>query len=83
MLLIYNCSAHRKENGLPNATKISPEFLPPNATRYFLPLDTGIASSLKSAYRKCLLSQVCNNIDSGSKLVYNVDIISAMKWVKD
>lgn len=46
-------------------------------------LNAEIISCVKTAYQKLLLFRVFDNVDSGEKMFYIVDILPAMKWVRE
>lgn len=83
LLLIDNCSAHGKDGTLPPLRHVRVEFLPPNATSKVQPLDAGIIAWVKGKYKRRLLFRVFDNIDMGSKSIYNVDILCAMRWTQE
>lgn len=83
LLLVDNCSAHGKHNTLPELSNVRVEFLPPNTTSKVQPLDAGIIAWVKNRYRRRLLMRVFDNIDMGRKSIYNVDVLTAMRWVSE
>lgn len=80
LLLIDNCSAHGRKDELPKLENVRVEFLPPNTTSKVQPLDAGIIAWVKSRFRRRLLFRVFDNIDAGKKSIYNIDILTAMRW---
>ncbi|XP_064462536.1 tigger transposable element-derived protein 6-like [Ornithodoros turicata] len=60
LLLLDNCAAHKIATQL-RAVRLL--FLPPNATSLLQPLDQGIIWSLKSLYRKRLVSRLVFDMD--------------------
>ena len=60
LLLVDNCSAHPKVQGL---TNIELRFLPPNTTSIIQPMDQGVIKNLKTLYRKEVLSSIITEID--------------------
>lgn len=83
LLLLDNCSAHGKAEDLPPLHNIRVIFLPPNTTSKVQPLDAGIIAWVKRRYRRRLLFRVFENIESGKNSIYNVDIITAIRWTYD
>ena len=63
LLLVDNCSAHPKVQGL---TNIELRFLPPNTTSIIQPMDQGVIKNLKCLYRKEVLSSIITEIDEHS-----------------
>lgn len=80
LLLLDNCSAHGTEDDLPPLQNVRVIFLPPNTTSRIQPLDAGIIAWVKRRYRRRLLFRVFENIESGKKSIYNVDILTAIRW---
>lgn len=83
LLLIDNCSAHGKEETMPHLDNVRVLFLPPNTTSKVQPLDAGIIAWVKNKYRTRLLLRVFDNIDMGRKSIYNVDVLTAMRWTTE
>lgn len=83
LLLIDNCSAHGTADSLPPLRNVRVQFLPPNTTSRVQPLDAGIIAWVKAKYKRRLLFRVFDNIDMGKKSIYNVDILTAMRWTKE
>lgn len=81
LLMVDNCSAHGSIGVLPPLQNVEVFFLPPNTTSHLQPLDAGIIAALKSKFRRRILFRVFDNIDSGKKSIYNVDQLTAMRWV--
>lgn len=46
-------------------------------------MDEGIIAALKSLYRRRLFIRIFDNIDTGAKPVYNMDILTAMHWMQE
>ena len=83
LLFVDNCSAHGKHDMMPDLSNVRVEFLPPNKTSKVKPLDAGIIAWVKNKYRRRLLMRVFDNIDMGRKSIYNVDVLTAMRWVTE
>lgn len=66
-----------------NLKPITKTFLPPNSKSQTQPLDGGNFASVKAAYQKRVRFRLFDNIDSGAKMVYSVDILSAMTCEKE
>lgn len=79
-LLIDNCSAHGFEEKMPVFSNIRIEFLPPNAISMVQPLDAGIIAWVKRRYKRRLLFCIFENIEAGQKSIYNVDVLTAIRW---
>lgn len=56
------------------------KLLLPNATSRVQPLNTGINAWVKAKYRCRLLFRIFVNLDVGKKIIYNVDILKALRW---
>lgn len=82
LFLIDNCSAHGTLDNMPKNENIEVHFLPPNGTSRIQPLDGGIIAFVEAAYRTRIFHPILDNMDTGAKSIYNVDILTAMKWVK-
>lgn len=82
LLLIDNCSAHGKKEDLPFLQNVRVEFLPPNTTSKVQPLDAGIIAWVKRRYKRRLLLRVFENIEANAKSIYNVDVLTAIRWTE-
>ena len=82
-MLIDNSSAYGIADSLPPLRNVRVKFLPPNKTSRVQPLDAGIIAWVKAKYKRRLLFRVFDNIDMGKKSIYNVDILTAMRWTKE
>lgn len=80
LLLLDNCSAHGKKEEMPPLHNVRVEFLPPNTTSMVQPMDAGIIAWVKAKYKRRLLFRVFENIEMGKKSIYNVDILTAIRW---
>ena len=85
LLLVDNCSAHPKVQGL---TNIELRFLPPNTTSIIQPMDQGVIKNLKTLYRREVLSSILAEIDNnhGSeetavKIARRISILSAIYMI--
>jgi hypothetical protein len=60
------------------------KFLPPNTTAYIQPMDQGIISAFKARFKKRQLALAIDkiNCDVPADLIYKVDQLTAMNWVK-
>lgn len=45
------------------------------------PLDAGIIAWVKTKYNSRLLFRVFENLNVGKKFIYNVDILTALRWI--
>lgn len=68
LLLVDNCPAHPELN----LEYIKLVFMPPNTSSVLQPMDQGVIRSLKSHYRKILLSRMVNIIDQGQQFSMNL-----------
>lgn len=84
LLFLDNASCHTDAD----LTNVQLEFLPPNTTSIFQPMDQGIIQSFKLYYRKYLLHHVIASIDH-SVDIRNIDvepiptitIMDALNWI--
>ena len=79
LLLIDNCSAHRRIDTLPELDHVEVVFLSPNTTSKLQPLDAGIIASLKANYRRRQLERAVDLIDINIKDLYSVEQLMAMR----
>lgn len=82
LLLIDNCSAHGCKSSIPELQNVLVEFLPPNTTSKIQPLDAGIIAWVKAKYKRRLLLRVFENLESSKKSIYNVDVLTAIRWTE-
>ena len=68
-MIIDNCPAHSKVNGL---QAIELVFLPPNTTSKTQPMDQGVIQSLKCHYRKRVIYTLLRHIETKTDLKINV-----------
>ena len=80
---IDNCSANGSEEVLPELQHGDVRFLPVNTTSRLQPLDGGVIATFKATLRRRLLFRLFENIDFGKKSIYSIDILTAMRWVKE
>ncbi|XP_067684471.1 tigger transposable element-derived protein 4-like [Haliotis asinina] len=73
LLLIDNCPAHPR---VPNLKNVTVAYLPPNTTSKIQPMDQGIIASLKSNYRKQMMTDLICAYDKKEK--YDVTLLSAI-----
>ena len=86
LLLIDNVSSH--DPALQEKfSNIKVVFLPINTTSKLQPLDAGIIKNFKCHYRKLLLSHVLSQIDgndfSASEIIKSVNVLTAIRWIKE
>lgn len=62
---------------------INAQLILPNNTSHIQPMDAGIIAALKSNYRRLLSFLIFENIDAKVKGIYDVEILSAMRWVEE
>ena len=85
LLLVDNCSAHPKVDGL---AAIRLEFLPPNTTAAIQPCDQGIIRNLKCHYRSALNSIIISELDAdegktASEVASRIPVIRALHLIYD
>lgn len=76
LLLVDNCPAHPKVEGLRHIKLV---FMPPNTSSKLQPMDQGIIHSLKSYYRKILLSRIIDAMDSEDQ--FSVNLLDAINFI--
>ncbi|XP_053381941.1 tigger transposable element-derived protein 4-like [Mercenaria mercenaria] len=69
MLIVDNCPAHPKINGLKSVKLV---FLPPNSTSVTQPMDQGVIRNLKVHYRKQVITRKIRALDNGTDMCINV-----------
>eukprot|EP00171_Calliarthron_tuberculosum_P021547 IDg21547t1 len=80
LLLLDNCSAHGRAESVPPLQNVRLEFLPPRTTAKSSPLTLELLRGLRTITGARLLDRIFENIESGRKSIYNVDILTAMRW---
>ena len=83
ILFIDICSVHGSEEVLPEVQKVDVRFVPPNTTSRLQPLDGGVIATVKANFWRPLLFRVFEDIDVGKHSIYSIDILTAMRWVKE
>lgn len=81
LLFLDNCSSHA--TGLevsPPPANIRVQFLPPNSTSLFQPLDQGIIQNEKVYYRKQWLQFMLDAYEYGRNPLATVTVLHAIKW---
>lgn len=58
-------------------------YLLPNTTSHIKPRGARIISALKANYCRLLSFRVFENMNAGAESINNVDVLSAMRWVKE
>ena len=81
-LFIDNCSAHGSIQNLPALSNVDVILLPPNTTSKLQPLDAGIIAAFNWRYRRFEMERAMDLIEENVKNIYNVDDMTAMKWIK-
>ena len=86
LLLMDNFSAHYSgaqlcggETGLSN---IRVEWLPPNTTSHWQPLDQGIIASYKLQYRKQWIAYMLRQYEAGRDPNKTVNLLKAVQWTR-
>lgn len=57
--------------------------MPSNTTSKVQPIDARIIAWVKKRYNSRLLSSIFENIDAGRKSIFNVGILTVMRWVTE
>jgi hypothetical protein len=80
IVFLDNATCHRNMSSLSNVNLV---FLPPNTTSHLQPLDQGIIKTMKTLYRKKLLTKNLAEFDKGND-VSNVNecvtVLDAVYW---
>ncbi|SJX66502.1 related to transposase [Sporisorium reilianum f. sp. reilianum] len=80
LLLLDNFSGHGMlQKPLAKLQNITIQFLPPNTTSRIQPLDAGIIASFKKHYRARQYGMALLEAELGSKDIYKLDILTAIK----
>lgn len=58
-------------------------FLPPSATSKIQRFDSGIITAVKAKSQHRLLFRVLDKMDSEARTLYNVDILTVLRWVQE
>ena len=82
ILRLDNCSAHGNAENIPSLSNVNIFFLPPNTTSNIQPMDSRIIAALKKRYRHKQMERAVDLADENIKDIYNVDILTTMKWIK-
>lgn len=91
LLLVDNVSSHKASADLTNVTL---QMLPPNTTSFLQPQDAGIIAAFKARIRKMqqrrvvdlfdeLLSQEDDIGEKDVDALFNVDVLTAMRWAEE
>lgn len=75
ILILDNAGTHPVDFKCEEAPGIKLVFLPPNVTSLIQPMDQGVIECLKRRYRRKLLSEILEKMDSG------MELISALKQI--
>jgi hypothetical protein len=82
-LLLDNCPAHPKINGLQN---VRLHFLPPNTTAKLQPCNQGIISNFKHYYRSLVLQKLIINMESTTEFNpasdFKFSLLDALRCVR-
>lgn len=79
LLLVNYGSVYGGVHSLSTLQKSCLELLPTMTTKKIQPLDTVIKTWVQNKYSCRLLNHIFENIESWSKLIYNADILTAMR----
>ena len=82
-LLVDNCADHGNVDSLPPLENVEVFFLPPNTTSQIQPMDAGVIAAVKARYRKMQYAYALDRFDADVNLVYKVDQLSGMRWMRD
>lgn len=80
LLLVDNCSAHGKKGDISILQNVRVRFLPPHTTSRVEPLNVGIIAWVKAKYKRRLLLRFFGNLESRSKNIYSVAVLTAVRW---
>ena len=58
-------------------------FLTANTTSFLQPMDAGVIACIKRRNRRLQVLSGLNSDDSNNSLLYNVDQLTAMKWIRE
>ncbi len=82
-LLIDNASCHGSNVTLLSLNNVTIVFLPANTTSFSQLSDTGVIASIKRRYRRKQVMSALSTSKPDMKLLYNVDELTAMKWIRE
>ena len=86
LLLLDNFSGHELEvqlvRGLEGLSNIRIEWLPPNTTSHWQPLDQGIIASFKLQYRRQWVSYMLRQYEAGKNPNKTVTLLKAVQWTR-
>ena len=80
LLLVDNFSGHQVPNVGSRLRVTRLEFLPPNTTSRFQPMDAGIIASFKAQYRKLLIQYQIDCISTGKS--FEIDVYQAVTMLE-
>lgn len=87
LLLMDNFSAHesavRELGGEAALSNVEIEWLPPNTTSYWQPLDQGIIASFKLQYRKMWIAYMIRQFDKEKDPLKTVTLLDVITWTVD
>lgn len=81
--MVDNCTAHGTLEFPSSLQNLLAQFLPPNITSIVQPLDANIIAWSNAGYQLRILFRVFDNTDMGQKSIYNVDILTDMRWATE
>lgn len=81
--MIDNRSAHGSKEVLPELQNIEIYVLSPRTTSLIQPLHAGKIDTVKGKFRRRILFRVFENIDACRKSIYNIDILTVMRWATE
>jgi hypothetical protein len=80
LLLVDNFAGHQYNNIRSELHITTVEFLPPNTTSYFQPMDAGVINSFKAQYRKLLIEHKLDKLMSNEDP--EIDVYEAVKMLE-
>ena len=83
LLLLDNCSAHNCEKTIAELSHVRVCSLPPNTTSVMQFMDAGVISALKRSCKRRQMMRVVDLVDKNKSSIYNVDVWTAMDWIKE
>ena len=82
VLLIDNASGHGQIDVLPILSNVVVLFLPRNTTSQLQPLDSGLIATVKTRYKKFLVKQAVDRMESGiCTNLYSIDLLIANRKI--
>lgn len=80
--LLDDCSINGDLDVNPVLRNVALFFLQPNTTSHIQSIDARTIAAETTRFRRQLLLKFFDNMDTAAKAIYNLDILSAMRWIK-